>query len=1101
MKIVFLLLALGALHPPVATHAQIAKVSLNMERVELWEVLHALEQQTNYTFLYENEALKNKKTVKVQVNNKDLKTVLNDILSPEDLSYTLDDNVIIIKTKRQQERENKEITPNSKTPIIISGQVLDEDEQPLTGATIMLKGTKQLVIADIDGNYQIQVPAQEASLVFSFMGMESQELPVGKQSVINVTLKYSSIMLDDVVVVGGYGFMQKRSDLVGSAYQINSKQIKDLPTNRVDLLLEGKAPGVSININTDGADNPRPRYNTRVRGAASMSASSEPLYIVDGMPIYTGDRTNMIPGMDATISPLSFIDPNDIESITVLKDASAVSIYGANGSNGVIIITTKKGQQSRLSVSASTRYGISHINKNTLFKVLDASQYMMLAQEAYNNESLDPRFFPYQDNQMNTFSNTNTNWTDAYYDNGYTSQTNLSIRGGSNDVKYYVSGNYFQNTLTLKGNDQQRFALRSNLDMTLSKKLLFTLNSSVSYNVNTVFNSSTDYYKRLPIYSPYNSDGTFRLWNHYITNEKGVPVLTQERFLNSVAEREENEDRQRTMAVFNKIGLEYSIFKSLKLTSEFGVDYTSIFRDAYQAQTNWAGMSYTNGVGDPRGYSNRNQFNSLVWTTIHRLNYNDTFGKHTIGALLGFEANSKAYNTLGASGNTFANDHIKEISYAVNQRGTSSASETRYASFLGKANYSYDGRYYLDINTRMDGNSDFGTDSRWAAFGSLGLAWNIHNESFFNSPKINILKLKGAFGSSGNSRLGSQRANGIYSYSESANYGGTSGARLADIPNPKLSWETTYMANIGLRIKMFDRLDIEIEAYNNKTINLLSDMDVSQLTGNTTVTRNFGEIRNQGIEMTIQSDNIVSKTFNWSSDFNISHNRNKLLKAYNDISKAMGNFLWEKDYDMRTFYLVRWAGVDPRDGNALWYDANGNITRSYSLNNRVPYKSANPLCSGGLTNTFSYKDFSLNAFLTYTIGGYAFTTFGRDVSSDGNNIDKDNQSVNQLDRWQNPGDMTTTPKPYWKNSPYSVRNSTRFLYNTTHLRLKNIALAYQIPNQFLKSKGIKSCNLSFIVDNLGVWTPYDKKDRNSYKQSMSGYPMETTFSLGLAISL
>ncbi len=1099
MKQILILLSFFSFCLMETLQAQEGKVTIHMDQVSVRDVLTALEKQTHYTFLYKNEMLKNKTAVTIHADNKELSTVLNEVLSSRGLSYTMDDNVIIIQARRAVAA-----TRSPSSEIFITGNVQDEDREPLTGSTIALKGTTKAVVADMDGNYRIGVPEQGAVLVFSFVGMQPKEVAVGKESVVNVILNYSSIMLDDVEVVGAYGSIQKRSDMVGSAFQVNSEQIKTLPVSRVDLLLEGKMPGVNININTDDASSTRPRYFTRVRGSASLTASNEPFYVVDGTPVFTGERTNQVLGMSTSISPLSYLNPEDIESITVLKDAAAVSIYGANASNGVILITTKRGraeQKPRLTVSA--RYGISEINKGTLFKVLNTSEYMMLAKESYaNNTELNPALFPYQDNELNSYSTTSTNWTDAFYDKGFSFFTNLSISGGSKNTTYYVSGSYYNSDLTIMGNNQKRISLRGRIESKLHDKFTVNLSLSSSYNINTLFNPDSDYYDLLPIYSPYNSDGTFRIYNKSLkaVDEQGNPVWERTRFYNSVAEREENDHNQQTFAAVNSITLKYDILKGLSLAGQFGADYQSGYEDRYEAQTNWSGMnSSSEGDPIPIGYSTRGHSNYLTWSSISRLDYDRTFGKHTIKTFLAFEANSKEYKSLEATGNDFVNDHIKEVGYAINRKGSSGSGTTRSASFLGQATYSYDRRYYFLANYRKDGNSNFGDDVRWANFGAVGVSWNIHNEDFFNSRWINILKLKASYGIDGNSRMGNTNARGLYTYGSTINYSGEMGTKLSSSPNPSLTWESTYKTNLGLRIMMFNRLDVEMEVYNNKTVDLINDLDVSYTTGTSSVYRNLGEIRNRGIELSITSENLRG-AFEWHTEFNIAHNQNRLLKIYNGISKTNGNYLLREGYDLQTLYLLRWAGVDPRDGHALWYDAQGNITRAYNENNRVPYKSAAPLFAGGLGNLFFYKGISLNVFLTYKIGGYAFSTFGRNVSSDGYNIDADNQSVNQLDRWQKPGDLALSPKPIWKYSTRSTMNSTRYLYNTTHFRLKNVALGYSLPAKWLKRTGISACNVNFIVDNLNVWTPYDKKDRNSYRQSMSGYPMETTYSVGLELS-
>lgn len=980
----------------------------------------------------------------------------------------------------------------------LKGNVKDLQGENLIGVNVVQKGTTNGTVTDLDGSFTIRVPAN-STIVFSYIGFETLERVWNGTGTMSVTLSEDVAVLDDVVVIGAYGTVQKRTDMVGSAFQVSSDRIETLPVARVDNLLEGIVPGLQVMPNSDDASSTKQRLNLRVRGEGSMSASNEPLWIVDGTRIFSGDRTNMVSGMSISISPLTYLNADDIESITILKDATETSIYGADGANGVILVTTKGGSVGKTKVGLSLKTGVAQINQNARFKVLNGSDYLMLAKESFLNSGRNIATFPFQDNDLNAYSTTDTDWSKVFYDTGYNTNAFLSLSGGKEDMKYYVSGGYFNSQSTVIGNTQERFSIRGNLDVALSKKMDFSLIYAASYNINNVFVPGNDYYQFLPIYTPYNEDGTFRLYNKSVSSvdHLGNPIWSTSRFLNSVARREENDDRQKAAVTNVNAILEYEILKGLTSTTQFGIDYQGLNEDRYMARTNWSGMSVTEGG---IGYSYRNNSTFMTWTAIERLNYNRTFGNHRVGGLLGFEASSKDTRTMGASGSGFINDKIKEVSYAVDKRGSSSRNMSRSLSYFMQANYAYDQRYFFTFNARRDGNSGFGSDSQWGNFASAGASWNIHNEDFFQSDIINVLKLKASYGSNGNSRIGSQEALGLYSYGESHNYMGELGGTMSGSPNKKLSWETAYITNIGLRIKMFNRADLELEAYNKKTVNLLSNLDVSRTTGDTRSYRNSGEIVNRGIEATLNVELMNNKNINWWAELNASHNRNKLVELYNGIEKVMGNYIWREGYDLNTYYIIRWAGVDPRDGAPLWYDSNGNLTRTYSDQNRVPWKSSSPILTGGLSSKFSYKDFSVRALLTYVLGGYSFSTFGRSVMSDGLNIMSENQSVNQLDRWQKPGDVAVSPKPIWGTSTRSVMSSTRHIHKTTNMKFKNIAFSYSLPERFVRPLGVTSCNVHLIGDNLFVWTPYDKKDRNSYKQSMSGYPIETSFSLGIDLS-
>jgi TonB-linked SusC/RagA family outer membrane protein len=1085
-----------------------AKISLSITNLSLDLVFSQLEQKSGYTFLYKKEDIRNIRSRKLEVKDQRLDLVLNELFKSTGLTYEIDDRVIIVRKAPTQTNSN--MAPTLQQERIIRGRVTNESGKPLVGASVYLKDVSDRIFqTDSRGDYAIIIPSTVASpvLVFTYVGMNMREVTVGSQSSIDIQLTATVNMLNETVIVGGYGLVQKRSDMVGSAFQVTSEQIKNLPAQRVDQMLEGMVPGLQTDFNTDLASSTRPRMNLRVRGSASLSASNEPLWIVDGIRVYTGDRTNMIPGMNTSVSPLSYLNPDDIESITVLKDATMASIYGADGANGVILITTKKGVKSAPSLSASTRYGLAKINKSTRFKVLDANQYMELALESYLNvPGNDMAFFPYQDLPNNAHSATDTDWYDVYYGTGTYSQNNINIRGGTEAVDYFVSGEYFANKSTIKGNQQDRFSLRSNIDFKITDKLSLGLQVSGSYNVNDIFNPSNDSYQILPIFSPYNSDGSLRMWREYIlplqdqTTGAFVPSAFSRKFLNSVAEREQNDYIQRGFYSVNNLLIDYQIIPGLKFTSQLGANIQSNHEEIYAARTNWSGI---NLQGEPRGYATRAHANFLVWSAIERLNYTQQFGKHSVSGLLGFELNSQDTKSLSAYGNGFANDHIKEVSYAaVRENGSSSSNRVRRASFFGQATYNYASKYYLSLNWRSDGNSDFGDDTQWGDFWSVGSSWNIHNEDFFQSDLLRKLKLKASYGTLGNSRLGNIRAQGLYTYGTSSNYLGLSGSTMASVWNRKLSWEQSYMTNIGLSTNFNNRVEIDIDIYHKKTVDLLQEQDVSRTTGDTRVSSNVGSTQNRGIEMNIETTNLDREEFSWRTTFNISRNENKLLELYQGIPQGRDRTIWMEGYDLGTYYLVRWAGVDPRDGSPLWYDTSGNLTRTYSNANRVPYKNSTPWFHGGINNTLTYKDWTFSFLAVYSVGGYRFTSFGRSASSDGLNLMDSNQSINQLDRWQQPGDLTLSPKPLWQvTNASSTMYSTRYLQNSTFLRLKNIYLTYNLSESWTRRVGLKGANILLLVDNIGVWTPYDKAERNSYKQTMSGYPMETTVSVGLNVKL
>lgn len=980
----------------------------------------------------------------------------------------------------------------------VTGKISTVDGEPLAGASVMIKGTKIGTTADIDGNYSIKAPSEGESyvLVFQYLGMRTKEITVSYQRKLNVRLEQDN-ELDGSVIVGAYGTKQSREDLIGSAFQVNADQLKDKPKTRIDNLLSGLVPGMSIEPNTDAAGTTRSRYETRIRGEASLSASNEPLWVIDGVPVYTGGRTNQMVGTSYTVSPLSYLNPDDIESITVLKDADQVTIYGADGSNGVILVTTKSGSKNKpLTVSARVNFGVATIDKSTQFRMMSQEQYLTVAKEAWVNAGNSLANFPYQDNDYNTYSTTDTDWSKEYLGVGTNLYADLSLTSGTEKTSNYVTGSYYQTNNTVKGDSQQRFSFRTRNTFDFTKWLKLNAQLSASYNTNDLFLLYRGFLETLPILEPYMSDGSFRLYNKVYSSGGWV---MQKFTKNEVPSREADTNKQRSVVTSANFSLEAKIIDGLKFTSQYAIDYTHSHEDIYYSRLTLNGMD---SAGNPKGSSRRADASYMNWTNVERLNFDRKFAeKHSVSAYAGIELRQVKYQTLYATGSGFMNDNIQEVGYAdeASRKGYSSANIERKMSFLGRAVYSYDSRYYASFNIRRDGNSDFGEYSRWSNFWSAGLSWNIHKEKFFHNELIKMLKLKASYGFTGNSRVDTSGADGTYVYGSSYSYAGSTGAVIGSVPNPGLSWEKTRMVNAGVRIELRKIIDIELEYYNNVTSDMLSKIYVSRVLSSDRISSNIGRMRNSGIELNLSSTNFARKNFTWTTNFNIAHNSNKILELYNGVPTSFGSYAWMEGYDSQTWNLVRWAGVDPSDGSPMWYDKNGNITRTFSTANRVPYKSKTPLLSGGLVNNLSWKNWTLSFQINYLIGGYALPTYASIYFKDGYDIISANQAVEVYKyRWTTPGVPSKFPKVSQLSSK-SAMNSTRFIYNRTNFDLTNVALTYNIPDKVLTRLRLKSASASMVIDNLYIFTPDQKSGLNSYKTMMYGYPRTRTLTLGVNI--
>lgn len=459
---------------------------------------------------------------------------------------------------------------------LVKGTVTSNDGEPLAGAFVYVKNSKLGVNTDLDGHYEIAAPVEGKSyvLVFQFLGMTTKEFTVSGPKTLNVSLMDDS-SLEEAVIVGAYGVKQKKEDMIGSAFQVNADALKDKPKARIDNILNGLVPGLLVENNTDAAGSTRGRLNVRVRGNASLSASNEPLWIIDGVPTYTGGRNNLMPGMSTSVSPLSLIDPNDIESITVLKDADQTTIYGANGANGVILVTTKRGVAGNmpLKVSATVNYGVAAPDKSTMVKVMNASQYLEVAKEAWVNGGNKMSDFPYQDNDYNSYSTTSTDWFNEYIGLGSTLYASLSLSTGTKKAKTYVSGSYYRNENTVKTDESQRFYLRMNQDYDLTERLKMGVSLMATYNNDDLFPLSYEYLENLPIFSPYLEDGkTCRLYNK-IWSDTGKDFIMKKFLGNKLPNREYNDNIQNSLKTIGNFKLDWTIIDGLKLSSVFGVEY------------------------------------------------------------------------------------------------------------------------------------------------------------------------------------------------------------------------------------------------------------------------------------------------------------------------------------------------------------------------------------------------------------------------------------------------------------------------------------------------------------------------------------------------
>jgi TonB-linked SusC/RagA family outer membrane protein len=1064
MRLTIFLLITGCLAVHASGYAQ--KVNLSVRNAGIESVCLDIKKQTGYFFLYDAAILKKSGTVNLELKHTELTDALQQLTAGKALDYKIIDKTVIIS-------EAKTSTKTAQQEIIVKGTVTSkgnpgQPNQTMPGVVITVKGTKKVTTTSRDGSYSIQAPAN-GTLVFSMIGYGTKEVAISGNKIIDVLMLETASELNEVIV-SAYGTTEKKENQIGSASVVTSKDLERKPVDRIDKLLEGLVPGLQYGVQ-DGADNTssiRTRYQTRIRGEASFGASNEPLWVIDGIPLNTGNQTNMILGVETSISPLTYLNPNDIESIVVLKDATATSIYGANGSNGVILITTKKGISGKKTLSYGFRTGLNLIN-NSRFHVLNADEYRELYRESYvNNTTLDQSKIP-------DLGTTNTDWYEEFFRTGVTTNHDLSFSGTHKNTRYYVSGAYYNQKMIMIKNNVERLSGRINIDHKLNKSVDLFLKMGVSHNRNKLFNPTDAYYINRPIDGPYNADGTY-----------------VEAFYNKLREANYNENAQKTNLLNGNIGGTVKIIPGLTYTNTNGIDYQSTKENIY---------SWMFASSNKEGKAVFSKAKTIDWNSQHRLNYQKTIKEHDFSALLGAEVESDDASSGSLIGYGFEDDYIRNPSYAQRIDSTVGGSRKNSFSYYGQFRYTLSNKYSLLGSFRRDGSSDFGSDVKWATFNSVGASWTISNEKFWKIKQIDFAKLKLSYGSNGNSRFGAYRSKGLYRFLEGDSYNDQPGAVMYTGENPVLSWETTHIINGGLSLGLFNRISMEVEFYRNITKDMLDKVEVTRTTGFTSIDQNIGSVKNSGIEMNLVTQNIQNKNFEWTTKFNIARNTNKILKL-NDNVKVLDKTIRMVGHDASTFWLVRWAGVDPRDGGPLWYDANNNITKTFDLANRVSIGTATPDFFGGMTNSFKYKDFNLSSLLIYNVGGYAFSILQRNAESDGRNLATQNQSRNLLDRWREPGDLSLIPKTVLGENADNARNSTRFLHKKTSLRLQNISLNYNLPKKLIRRASLERVNVYVQADNVAFWTPYrTKKDFNDYRNSFDPFPQPLVLSFGLNVSL
>mgnify|MGYP000484193769 CR=1 FL=1 len=1087
------LLLLGVLLLGFTVSAQSQKVSLDFKNERVEKVLASIKSQTGMSLVFSDQLVDVNRKVTMQLKDVTLKEALTRLLSGINLTFEIRNNKIYFI-------EKKAVSQPGSRKKRVTGVVKDVMGEPLIGANVVEKGrSTNGVITDFNGKFTLEVD-ESASLVVSYIGYLAQDIPTKGKGDFHIILKEDTNTLDEVVVTG-YGDF-KKATYTGSASVLTTEKLEALPVVSVGQMIESNIPGISVVAGT--SSQPGAKTTLRVRGVASMNASTEPLYVLDGVPIPSYDLSNFTSMSEAGgMGFIETLNPADIESITVLKDAASASLYGAKGANGVVLITTKKGKEGKLRVNMAAKYGITDF-AYTYRPLMGGEERRKLIHEGLVNFQLD-KGVSEQEAQQYADANIDqyakrlpqgySDWESALFKTGYQQDYNLSASAGNQNSSFIGSLGYTKQTGVSLNSEMERFTGRVDASNKY-KKVEFGMNASFSWTKNVhlpegKFYGSAIYASKVnltPSTPIYNEDGTYA--SGYRENNGYNPIL----------EAEVNDYYARTVRAMGTAKIAYNVWDNLKVSSVFTVDYSLTKDFFFQSPDGRDGATY-------QGRGRMQMTDRIRYTSQNNLTYSKTFGKHSVSAVTAFEVMKYDYEDLYAAKKTYGQDINTSLGNAADPiDADQKLQEDALMSYVASVNYSYDDKYYASFSFRRDGSSRLSPDTRWGNFWSLSASWRLSQERFMQPLKsvLSDLKLRASYGVNGN--LPSSYYGYQSTYTTGAFYSGKPSPWESTLGNEELTWEKNYALNLGLDIGLFSRVNVSLDWYTRTTKDLLMSKQLNSISGFSSLLTNVGQMRNTGVELEVRSNNIKTKDFSWTTAFNLSHNKNKILKLADLPWFVDGRYVRKEGYPFNTIYLREYAGVDPETGSALYYDnqqdENGNYTKNKVTDpgqaSPIPLKDITPTISGGFMNTFNYKFIDLSFNLSYSFGGYSYDNASYILQDDGYSVIS-NKSTEQRRRWQKPGDITDVPRFVYGNKKGGNYNSSRAIHSTDHIRLKSLILGLNAPKAWLQKLGIGNARIYFSGTNLLTWAAYDQ-----YDPEMSGVvgfytPPLKTYAFGLEL--
>lgn len=944
------------------------------------------------------------------------------------------------------------------------------DGSTLPGVSVVVKGTNLGTTTDINGKYQLSVPANAKAIVFSFVGMKTQTLAFSGQAIINVRLTSSVVSLGQIVVVG-YGTQSKRR-VTSAISSINAAKINNIPTPSLQSAVVGKSAGVLVTQTNGKLES---GIKVHIRGISTITASQEPLYVVDGTPILNTDESTN----DSPINPLLFLNPNDIASVEILKDASSEAIYGARGSNGVILITTKKGKQGKTKLSLNYSTGFSRATHKRNW--LNTAQYIELFNEAAKNSgyTLDQLHNFYTlyswDGEAEWDPSVNVNWQNLALVKGSVSNYNISASGGNRKTTFFISSAYNKNNGIVFGNKLQRYSIKANIENHVSDNLKIGTNTSFSRIIldrvsnDDQFSTPLQAIAQTPFTRPFDANG--------VANRHTL-------YYNFLVESQDGSFQTNIWHALMEVYAELKIIPSLKFRSEVTYDFNGQLAEEFSGS-----LTESQGTnGDAIATSHRTERYNLNNYFTYTKNFNEN---HRVNITLGMSFEKSILKAQHVEGTDFPSDELRTLQSAGNIiGGASSLSAYDFLGYFARGAYSYKNKYLLNVSIRRDGSSRFGRDNQFGWFPAASIGWILTDEDFLKDSRvISLLKLRASWGVTGNAGIGNFASRSLF---QGSSYNQKAGLAPTQLGNPSLKWERTSQVDIGINFGFIknNRIGGEIDYYIKKTNNLLLNEPIPGTSGFQSITKNIGSMQNTGVEFMLNTKNVVTNGITWTTSFNISYNKNKVTSLPGgDIIE--GRNIVRQGEAISDFYMQEYAGVDPANGDALYYlntlnpdgSRNRNTTNKYSDAKRVIVGNPFPSVIMGLSNTFYYKGIDFSFTFQAQTGASIYNLGGRFQEANGSFFD--NQTVHQMQRWQKPGDKTDVPQArlFVNNGSH---HSTRYLQSANFVRLRNMTIGYNLPKHVVEKLKLNQFRVYVTGFNLLTITKYTGNDPESTADYITG---------------